>query len=145
MSIVYFTDASRKGGKSGIGIYCETTKQRWLARAVNNNSDVDDNNCAELMAIHAALSESPTTKEIKIYTDSSRAISFIEKVKKGNKSCRKPNASTMTKIAEKIVRISNEFPKVNIEFIKGHNNNKGNEIADHLARRGRMSKITYHI
>lgn len=109
--------------------------------------EIQTNNRGELMAIQKALDiyqqHFPETQAI-IYTDSKYFINaidqgWLEKWKNNGwkKSDKKPVLNQdLWVVLDSSIRMS---PKINYKWVKAHNGNQGNEIADKLAKKAALN------
>jgi ribonuclease HI len=110
-------------GPAGVGVYLKFgSHEKRIGKFIGENLT---NNIAELTAILTAL-EAIKSKElpINIYTDSQYAIGVLSK---------NFNAKANVELIGNIKRKLSEFPNLKFHWIRGHNGNSGNEIADFLA------------
>ena len=118
-----YTDGATqyKNGKrqSGIGVYFGDNDIRNLSNLV----DTIDNNECELLACIEALSIAHEPF-IRIYTDSRLVADGM------NGKCKKIKFDLFNRLEQ----LTLNFIDVQFIFVKGHNNNNGNEKADALSR-----------
>jgi ribonuclease HI len=114
---IVYTDASIIKDNCGIGIWFPLTDESFQYRI-----KLIDINYAELFAIYVALLIS--TKQLTVYTDSLTAINLLCKINYNNK------------YADLLLKIHNIMSTrtVNLIKVKAHSGDKGNDIADSLAR-----------
>ena len=135
-----YTDGScinngKKGSKGGIGIYFGENDERNVSKTVNLEKVT--NNIAELKAVNEALDILYNYEEdIIVYTDSKYVIlcctSYGDKQSINNWQNEIPNKDLVREVYEKMKKKSN----ISLEYVRGHNNNYGNEMADKLAKYG---------
>ncbi len=138
--IIIYTDGACKGnpGPGGWGavlIYNDTKKE--ICGGEKNTT----NNRMELTSVIKAL-EKITNKSfpVKIYTDSKYVKNGIESwihnwKKNGWKNASKKPVKNAD-LWKKLDNLVNSFDNIQWEWVKGHNNNTGNELADKLANEG---------
>lgn len=132
MKVTIYTDGSSRGnpGPGGYGVLLMAGQHR---KEMSEGFRKTTNNRMELLAVIIAL-EALTKPgvDVTLYSDSKYVIDAIEKkwvygwVKKGFKG--KKNAD----LWQRLLKI---YPKHNVKlvWVKGHNNNPGNERVDTLA------------
>lgn len=139
-----YTDGScinngKEGSKGGIGIYFGDGDSRNVSKRLEY--DKVTNNVAELSALNEALDilveyDSDTI----IYTDSKYVIlcctSYGRKQSVKNWIEDIPNKDLVKLVYNKFISKEN----IRLEYVRGHNNCHGNDMADKLAREG----ITYN-
>lgn len=111
-------------GPSGSGVVMIYGK---YVKTISYSIGSSTNNRAELTAILKALQNIKEAKRhmpITIYTDSRYCIGVCTKTMKANK-----NLDLVTTITE----LLSNFSQVSFKWVKGHNGNRWNEIADRLA------------
>lgn len=149
-----YTDGSlkRKGKmiKAGYGIYFHDIDLENVSKPFNNEKKHGNItiNRAELYAIHQAILRvlhSYKFEELNIYSDSNYSVKslteWIYNWKKNNwKNSKKNDVENqdLIKKIDKYINMCNDKLncKINIKWIKAHNNNKFNDIADKLATDG---------
>ncbi|KAJ8950819.1 hypothetical protein NQ318_012681 [Aromia moschata] len=125
--IIWFTDGSKIGDKSGAGVYSKTTRTK-LYFALGSYASVFH---AEIYAILACgmeiLKTAPKRRTIQICTDSQAALMAVEssKVK-----------SRLIFDCKKILNDLASCNRVILTWVPGHSGVPGNEEADRLARVG---------
>ena len=142
-NINVFTDGSKdETEKSGYGIYIiENDIKTTLSEPMHNFNTVFQ---AEVTAIFNAakiLNQKKTAnKMITIYTDSTSAINAFNK--------KTIKSYTIKQCIEELNKLS-KLNNVSVEWVPGHSNHEGNEIADKLAKEGKNKTIennnTYRI
>ena len=137
-NIHIYTDASKEGIHVGYG-WLATDNDYIIAEDVHSAIDTDVY-LAEVMAIKEALSwvKANYTPErgVTIWSDSKSAVDTLT----GHVAKNYIVLETMTILKE----VDKQIP-IDIKWIKGHNNNTGNEVADYLARVGaqKAKEIAY--
>ena len=135
--ITLFTDGSKLDGEAGMG---------WAI--CRDDSVLAEERCylgrrasvfqAEVIAIHRALQwvqeNCPEPTSVKIRSDSQAAISAIFAVE---------TASKIVHDCREVLKKSKENHRIGIEWIKGHANHTGNELADMLAKEGSMLRTQH--
>lgn len=135
-----YTDGScinngKEGSKGGIGIYFGDGDSRNVSKSLEY--DKVTNNVAELSALNEALDilveyDSDTI----IYTDSKYVIlcctSYGRKQSVKNWIDDIPNRDLVKLVYNKFISKEN----IRLEYVRGHNNCHGNDMADKLAREG---------
>lgn len=147
-SICVYTDgACQNNGcsdaKGGIGVHfhADNFPIPDISESLPNNDITHTNNRAEMFAIIRALEELYKLvisneqwlwkKIITIFTDSKLIVNTMNKGWK-----KKANRDLWVKIDRKIVDLQSKHILVKFNWVKGHNGNEGNEIADELANEG---------
>jgi len=134
MKIEIYTDGAcsnngKKNAKAGIGIYFSNINIDPISQRVPIDMD-QTNNVAELLAIKIAIEtiikHNLKNNEIIIYTDSQYSINVITNCWKA-----KVNIGLINEIKQ-LLKI---LDCVRLIYIPGHKDNKGNNIADELARK----------
>lgn len=138
--VVIYTDGSSKGnpGHGGWGVVLSYGKHKRLMSGYEPDTT---NNRMELKAAIVALSTLKETCEVDVYTDSKYVIEGItswidgwkRKLYKGVK-----NAELWIEL-DKL----NRTHSVKWIWVKGHNGDRGNELADKLATGAAMSRKPY--
>lgn len=133
-----YTDGScinngKIGSKGGIGIYFGDEDIRNVSKKLD--CDKITNNVAELSALDEALNILiEYDNDIIIYTDSKYVIlcctSYGKKQSIKNWNDDIPNKDLVKLVYNKFVSRKN----IKLEYVRGHNNNYGNEMADKLAK-----------
>lgn len=130
-----YTDGSclkNPGGPSGSGV---VMIYKNSVKTISFGLGESTNNRAELTAIQKALEAIKPGKRhypIKVYTDSQYAIGVITGRMKGIK-----NLDLIHPIRQLIL----DFPELTFEWVKAHDGNRWNEVADRLALRGAKSSM----
>jgi ribonuclease HI len=138
--IIIYSDGACKGnpGPGGWGavlIYNDNKKE--IFGGEHNTT----NNKMELTAVIKALEEINTRNiPVKIITDSQYVKNGIESWIHNWKNNNWKNASKKpvknSDLWKRLDALVNEFQQIKWEWVKGHNNNKFNELADKLANKG---------
>ena len=144
MKYTIYTDGACSGnpGPGGWGavIFDNENKQKNISGREENTT----NNRMELLAAIMALQEVNTNSEITIYTDSSYVkngiTSWIHNWKKNNWRNSKKQPVKNIELWQELDHISKQH-KVNWHWVKAHNGDKYNEIADKLATNASISDI----
>ena len=125
--------------KKGISIaYSGTTPP-----IVANAPIAKDSTQTELQAICLAILTSPSNQSIRLHTDSSRAIHAVQtKAQTAKQQVRRAYSTELKLIQETIQK-----EKLKVEWIKvkAHSNNKQNDQADELAKKGKTSSMAFRI
>lgn len=121
------------------GSYKSSTNRGGYASIILNNDKIESilhfgytnttNNRMELMGVLSALKYFPNPTDMTIYSDSAY---IINNLKNGFVKCWIESNDSEKKnmdIWREIVKLY-EFHNVNLVWVKGHNNNKYNELAD---------------
>ncbi|KAI5300559.1 hypothetical protein KEM55_006606 [Ascosphaera atra] len=143
-----YTDGStlgngKLGAQAGYGVYFGPGDERRNVSEPLPGSR-QTNQRAELTAILRALDIAPRSRDVKIFTDSKYAINCVtvwcQKWRTNNwqTSGNKPveNKDLITTIIDKIEERDSLEAKTLFEWVRGHNNDPGNEAADKLAVEG---------
>lgn len=119
---IIYTDASKCEETCGVGIYHEQGNFRLSLRLQNSVSIMS----AELEAIYIALQYISRNQimDAVIMTDSKSGCEFLLSAKDEN---------PRDEVAEKILKTASET-RTSIQWIPGHVDVAGNEVADHLAK-----------
>jgi len=135
-----YTDGSclnngKEGSKAGIGIYFGENDERNVSKKLN--LDKITNNIAELSALNEALDIlDDYDDKVIIHTDSKYVIlcctSYGDKQNINNWKDDIPNRELVKIVYEKL----NSKYNISLEYVRAHNNNYGNEMADKLAKDG---------
>jgi ribonuclease HI len=138
--IIIYSDGACKGnpGPGGWGavlIYNDNKKE--IFGGEHNTT----NNKMELTAVIKALEEIKTRNiPVKIITDSQYVKngieSWIHNWKKNNWKNASKKPVKNSDLWKRLDALVNEFQQIKWEWVKGHNNNKFNELADKLANKG---------
>jgi ribonuclease HI len=141
--IKVYTDGScinngKEGSKGGIGIFFGDNDVRNVSKQLK--SDKITNNVAELSALNEALDILKDEKgKVVVYTDSKYVIlcctSYGEKQSMKNWLDDIPNKELVRIVYDKLKCKDN----IILEYVRGHNNNYGNEMADKLAKEASYS------
>jgi ribonuclease HI len=130
--IEVYIDGSSKGnpGPGGAGIVIQNAAaQEMLSRHGIPLGHVT-NNQAEFLALKHALIELQTRglseQPIKILTDSQLVVGIFSQNWKA-----RANLELVVEIRDLV----KDFPKLTFAYVRGHNGNPGNELADSLAQR----------
>jgi ribonuclease HI len=131
-----YTDGCCKGnpGQGGWGVYCEYNKNIYEYFGSEN---MTTNNRMELTAVIRAIENLYNNQDINIYTDSTYVYNGITKWIHNWKKNNWKNANNQFVKNQDLWIKLDELIKPNIHFfwVKGHNNNFGNEKADFLANK----------
>ena len=134
-NILVFTDGSKdETGKTGYGIYfAKDNKGISISQPMNHYNTVFQ---TEVTAISKAAEEllkgPPLNSPIHFYTDSQSAINALDKLK--------VNTVTVKQCIDNLNKLG-KTTKVTINWVPGHQNYDGNEIADLLANCGKCKPI----
>src|SRR5690349_1181681 len=143
--LVFYTDGSLYKAKSkeegpdrmGIGILqTDLNEQEVIEEGYARTQNWPSSTKPELLAIWLAVLATPSKKEIKVFTDSAVAIESIEKERKilTNKQWLKLNNYDLIHSIVELVKIKEIH--LELEKIKSHSNNRWNDRADRLAKKG---------
>lgn len=139
--ITIYTDGSIKGGNpgghcgAGVVVYHDGTLVLELSIYLGKGT----NNTAELAAVLIALRSYPPRRwfgPVVIYTDSQYVIGATTKNWETKRNSR---------LIRSIKRGISSFSDVQLEWVRGHDGNAGNEAADRLAKEasaGRRSRVS---
>lgn len=141
MQVIAYTDGSSRGnpGPGGYGLILMVEGTNY-SKKISGGFRKTTNNRMELLAVIVALETlTKANQEIIIITDSKYVFDSITKrwvwgwQKKGFKGKKNPD------LWRRLLKI---YPKhqVKMQWVKGHNGNKYNEIADQLAVRAATQK-----
>jgi len=129
--IEVYIDGSSKGnpGPGGAGIVMKNTASEELLSTHGIPLGYVTNNQAEFLALKHALSELQTRdltdNPINILTDSQLVVGIFSQNWK---------ARANLELVMEIRGLVKEFPQLNFGYVRGHNGNPGNELADSLAQ-----------
>ena len=136
MKYVIYTDGACSGnpGPGGWGavIFDEKNKQNNISGKVKEST----NNRMELIAPIMALKKIESKSDVVIFTDSTYVKNGItEWIKKWEKNNWKNSKKEPVKNKDLWMRLNNLCQKNNVvwKWVKGHSNNKYNNLADELA------------
>tara|TARA_Y100000996_G_scaffold364331_1_gene308487 strand:- start:487 stop:915 length:429 start_codon:yes stop_codon:yes gene_type:complete len=136
MRYIIYTDGACSGnpgpGGWGVVIFDKDKNQKNLSGNEKNTT----NNRMELMAPIMALKKIKPNSEITIYTDSTYVKNGItEWIKKWEKNGWKSSNKKLIKNKDLWIKLNNLCKKNKIlwKWVKGHSNNKYNNLADELA------------
>ena len=134
--IYIYTDGACSGNPGSGGwaavIFDEEKKQKNIFGKVNNTT----NNRMELMAAIMALKTIKAKSQVTIFTDSTYVKNGItEWIKKWEKNNWKNSNKKTVKNKDLWMKLNNLCikNKVSWKWVKGHSNNKFNDLADQLA------------
>jgi ribonuclease HI len=145
-----YTDGSCSAGKGGYGVVIERGGE---IKKYEGNVPIENctNQKAELYAIYVGLTiieqeNDFQNKEVIILTDSKYCIGcFTEWIQTWSKNnwktaSNKPvcNLDLIYPIYQLIYKLSSKY-QIYFQYVKAHNGNEFNELADKLANRGRLS------
>lgn len=124
MPITLYTDGSceepnKRGGYGIVIIFNDGLKMYHCGKEM-----ITTNNKMELKAVIESLKLFKNVKEFKIYSDSKYVINCAQKLWKRNKNL---------ELWEEYDKISNS-KKIEFEWVKGHNGDENNELADFYSR-----------
>jgi ribonuclease HI len=132
-----YIDGSSKGnpGPGGAGIVIQDTTTKEIIGIHGIPLGYVTNNQAEFLALKHALIELKTQRlshePVNILTDSQLVVGIFSQNWKARANL------------DLVVEISNllkEFPQVTFAYVRGHNGNHGNELADSLAQEAAQSQ-----
>ena len=136
MKYLIYTDGACSGNPGSGGwaavIFDEEKKQKNIFGKVNNTT----NNRMELMAAIMALKTIKAKSQVTIFTDSTYVKNGItEWIKKWEKNNWKNSNKKPVKNKDLWIKLNNLCikNKVSWKWVKGHSNNKFNNLADQLA------------
>ncbi len=136
MKYLIYTDGACSGNPGSGGwaavIFDEEKKQKNIFGKVNNTT----NNRMELMAAIMALKTIKAKSQVTIFTDSTYVKNGItEWIKKWEKNNWKNSNKKPVKNKDLWMKLNNLCikNKVSWKWVKGHSNNKFNDLADQLA------------
>ena len=136
MKYIIYTDGACSGnpGPGGWGavIFDEKNKQNNMSGKVQKTT----NNRMELIAPIMALKKIESKSDVVIFTDSTYVKNGItEWIKKWKKNDWKNSKKEPVKNKDLWIRLNNLCQKNNVvwKWVKGHSNNKYNNLADELA------------
>lgn len=118
---------SERGGYSAV-----ITKNGKIIKKLYQGYNNTTNNRMELMGVLAGLKYFQTSEKIKIYSDSQYIVNSINNKHVFKWFEEKDFSKKNLDIWHDIVDLL-EFHDVSLEWVKGHANNKGNELSDLLA------------
>lgn len=136
-SVTFYTDGSAKNNGtpnclSGIGVYCLNTNYRYSG--ISEHAPHTSNR-AEFAAIIHALEKGTSYmsyNEITIFSDSQYCINSVDGTWKLNK---KKGKRKNLDLILMILGLMKKYTSVEYIWVRGHNGNEGNEIADGLANK----------
>jgi ribonuclease HI len=138
--LLYYTDGSKcdKGTGAGFAVINEGRVLRTKKLKMAHYCSVFQ---AELIAIKEALEDVTRTKDhvatVNVFTDSQASLVTIRDQNTNNKI-----AKNIQELATKIKETKGV--QINFNWLKGHNENTGNELADLLAKEASVSKTRIH-
>lgn len=139
--IKIFVDGSCKPtnpGPAGIGgvVIWENENEQEFSEYIGEAT----NNIAEIRAFEKALNilieQGKEWEEVSIYTDSNYVVGLFSKGWNA-----KANIDLVASVRKKL----ENFPNLTLTWVKGHNNDKFNELADKLAGLAVERKIMYQL
>jgi ribonuclease HI len=131
MMIEVYIDGSSKGnpGPGGAGIMIQDAATKEIIGTLGIPLGHVTNNQAEFLALKHALLElqkrNLSEHSNKIFTDSQLVVGIFSQNWKA-----RANLELVTEIRD----LLKEFPKLTFAYVRGHNGNQGNELADSLAQ-----------
>ena len=135
--IEIYIDGSSKGnpGPGGAGIVIVDASTQEVLRAQGIPLGSVTNNQAEFLALKHALSELTgeglSGDQIKVLTDSQLVIGIFSQNWK---------ARANLELVIEIRNLVKDFPQLTFAYVRGHNGNRGNELADSLAQEAAESQ-----
>jgi ribonuclease HI len=135
--IEVFIDGSSKGnpGPGGAGIVIQDTTPKEIIGIHGIPLGTVTNNQAEFLALKHALIELKTQglshDAFNILTDSQLVVGIFSQNWK---------ARANLELVMEIRNLLKEFPKLTFAYVRGHNGNHGNELADSLAQKAAKSQ-----
>ena len=135
--IEVYIDGSSKGnpGPGGAGILIQDTAAQKTIGIRGIPLGYVTNNQAEFLALKHALIELNTrglsSQPINILTDSQLIVGIFSQNWK---------ARANLELVMEIRNLLKEFPKLTFAYVRGHNGNRGNELADSLAQEAAESQ-----
>jgi ribonuclease HI len=135
--IEVYIDGSSKGnpGPGGAGIVIKCAANQELLSAHGIPLGHVTNNQAEFLALKHALTRIKTRdlseQPIKILTDSQLVVGIFSQNWK---------ARANLELVMEIRGLVKKFPQLNFGYVRGHNGNPGNELADSLAQRAAVTQ-----
>ena len=135
--IEVYIDASSKGnpGPGGAGIVIVDASTQEVLRAQGTPLGAVTNNQAEFLALKHALIELKNQRlshdPVNILTDSQLVVGIFSQNWKA-----RANLELVIEIRD----LLKEFPQLTFAYIRGHNGNHGNELADSLAQEAAESQ-----
>ena len=130
--IEVYIDGSSKGnpGPGGAGVVIKNAATKELLSAHGIPLGYVTNNQAEFLALKHALTEIKTRylseQPIKVLTDSQLVVGIFSQNWK---------ARANLELVMEIRGLVKEFPQLTFAYVRGHNGNPGNELADSLAQK----------
>jgi len=130
--IEVYIDGSSKGnpGPGGAGIVIVDASTQEILRAQGIPLGSVTNNQAEFLALKHALIEQKRRclleLAISIFTDSQLVVGIFSQNWK---------ARANLELVMEIRSLLKEFPQLTFAYVRGHNGNRGNELADSLAQK----------
>ena len=135
--IEVYIDASSKGnpGPGGAGIVIVDASTQEVLRAQGTPLGAVTNNQAEFLALKHALIELKNQRlshdPVNILTDSQLVVGIFSQHWK---------ARANLELVMEIRNLLKEFPQLTFAYVRGHNGNHGNELADSLAQEAAESQ-----
>ncbi|MBI2365308.1 MAG: reverse transcriptase-like protein [Deltaproteobacteria bacterium] len=137
MVIEIYIDGSSKGnpGPGGAGIVIVDASTQEVLRAQGIPLGSVTNNQAEFLALKHALTgltrQGLVGDQIKVLTDSQLVVGIFSQNWK---------ARANLELVMEIRQLVKEFPQLTFAYVRGHNGNPGNEMADSLAQEAAESQ-----
>jgi len=135
--IEVYIDGSSKGnpGPGGAGIVIKNTSTHAELNTFGIPLEYVTNNQAEFLALKHALVELKTQglsdNPVNILTDSQLVVGIFSQNWKA-----RANLELVIEIRD----LLKEFPQLTFAYVRGHNGNRGNELADSLAQEAAQSQ-----
>jgi ribonuclease HI len=135
--IEVYIDGSSKGnpGPGGAGIVIQDTTAKEIIGIHGIPLGYVTNNQAEFLALKHALIELKTqrlsSEPVNILTDSQLVVGIFSQNWK---------ARANLELVMEVRDLLNEFPQLTFAYVRGHNGNHGNELADSLAQEAAESQ-----
>ena len=143
--IIIYTDGSCEPnpGQGGWGAYIQCNNVNYY---IYGGEDNTTNNQMEMMAVIQALIYLECQCSVTVYTDSDYLkqgiTSWVEKWKNNEWRTSKGKPVKNSDLWE-ILDDLNNFHEIDWNWVKGHNENPGNEMADQLANQGRIEQCEF--
>ena len=135
--IEIYIDGSSKGnpGPGGAGIVIQDTATKEIIGIHGISLGYVTNNQAEFLALKHALMELKklllSSDPVNILTDSQLVVGIFSQNWK---------ARANLELVMEIRDLLKEFPQLTFAYVRGHNGNQGNELADSLAQEAAQSQ-----